>query len=434
MISKTFLSICSDVISVYSSIIFTEIFGVSNPKNKIYILKAMGFTIILSSLLFFVREQKLYFIPVIIYPLMFIIPHVLAFGKVKAAQAYIMLLTEFTSILFSSCITSFISQYNISSYETYNLICVFFVRLIILVASFRLKYHHQCNQVYTISKSIPKYIFFLIISILIYFDFLIVFNNYPQENRFKKMASSFLIILITISLILMIFSLLINVASRNYYTALNSLLEKQVEAQINHYEKLEELNSDIRQLRHDYINHLTSVSTLIEHKNYPDALQYIERLTEATHCNETIYRTGNHLADAILTGKSIECKEFADIEFNGFITDKIDNTDMCAILANALDNAIEACRKCSSRSKINIVAQNKQGYWVMTMRNPTVSEDSKGLMKTSKEDTQNHGFGLLSIEQAVKRYDGNIKVGVKNGVFEISVVVKNQETANMNLK
>ena len=232
----------------------------------------------------------------------------------------------------------------------------------------------------------------------------------------------------------MIFSLLINVASRNYYTALNSLLEKQVEAQINHYEKLEELNSDIRQLRHDYINHLTSVSTLIEHKNYPDALQYIERLTEATHCNETIYRTGNHLADAILTGKSIECKEFADIEFNGFITDKIDNTDMCAILANALDNAIEACRKCSSRSKINIVAQNKQGYWVMTMRNPTVSEDSKGLMKTSKEDTQNHGFGLLSIEQAVKRYDGNIKVGVKNGVFEISVVVKNQETANMNLK
>lgn len=64
----------------------------------------------------------------------------------------------------------------------------------------------------------------------------------------------------------------------------------------------------------------------------------------------------------------------------------------------------------------------------MTMRNPTIGKDSEGLMKTSKEDTQNHGFGLLSIEQAVKRYDGNIKVGIKDGIFEISIVVKDYKT------
>ena len=63
-------------------------------------------------------------------------------------------------------------------------------------------------------------------------------------------------------------------------------------------------------------------------------------------------------------------------------------------------------------------------YWTMTMRNPTVSADSEGIMKTSKEDEKNHGFGLLSIEQAVKKYDGTMAVSIKNGVFEMAVVLK----------
>ncbi|MGN1203357.1 MAG: sensor histidine kinase [Eubacterium sp.] len=255
-------------------------------------------------------------------------------------------------------------------------------------------------------------------------DVLSVFNNYPVYNETKQNIITVLIAVLTIILIVVILSLLINVASKNYYTALNSLLEKQVAAQINHYEKLEKLNRDIRTFRHDYINHLSSINTLIEEGCYPDAQRYIERLTEATHRHEAVFITGNRLADAILTDKSDSCKDFADIDFEGCVTDKIENSDICIILANALDNAVEACRKCSGRSKISIAAQVRQGYWTMTMRNPTIGEDSEGPMKTSKEDEQNHGFGLLSIEQAVKRYDGTMRVGIKDGMFEMSVVMK----------
>lgn len=60
----------------------------------------------------------------------------------------------------------------------------------------------------------------------------------------------------------------------------------------------------------------------------------------------------------------------------------------------------------------------------MTMRNPTVSSDSEGIMKTSKEDEKNHGFGLLSIEKAVKKYDGTMVVSIKDGIFEMAVVLK----------
>ncbi|MGN1136240.1 MAG: sensor histidine kinase [Oscillospiraceae bacterium] len=201
-------------------------------------------------------------------------------------------------------------------------------------------------------------------------------------------------------------------------------MEKQVSAQINHYEKLEKLNSDMRSFRHDYINHLSSINALIGEGCYSDAQKYIDKLTESTHRNEAIFLTGNRLADAIFTDKSDNCKDFADIEFEGCVTDRIENSDICIILANALDNAVEACRNCSGRSSIRIAAQVRQGYWTMTMRNPTVNGDGNGFMKTTKEDEQNHGFGLLSIEQAVKRYDGTMKVEIKDGVFEMSVVMK----------
>lgn len=367
-------------------------------------------------------------IPVLIYPLMFLIAFKIIYKKVMFAQIYIALCIEFIVTMLSLSNTLLIYQLTSYSYILSEKISLLLIRTLLLLVATILNSNFKLKHLYSSSKIIPKHIFLLVIIVLICIDTLAIFNNYPDNSTLKQNIVTGLITFLTITLVIMIFSLLINVASKNYYTALNSLLEKQVEAQITHYEKLEELNRDIRQLRHDYINHLTSVSTLIEHKNYSDALQYIERLTESTHCNETIFNTGNHLADAILTGKSSECKGFADIEFNGIITDRINNMDMCAILANALDNAIEACRKCSGRSKISIAAQNKQGYWVMTMRNPTIGEDSEGLMKTSKEDTQNHGFGLLSIEQAVKRYDGNIKVGIKNGIFEISIVVKSTDT------
>lgn len=409
---------------VVSTILLITALGINSIASIKRIIISTLINCIFSACIFISYPLNINYISVFLYPIMYLSAFKIVFKKIASAQIYIAFIVEFISALLLSCGSLIILQFTTLSYDLSGKITLGLIRIIFLIISIYVAKKGIWKNAYQICRVIPKHIFLLVIIVLICIDTLAIFNNYPDNSTLKQNIITALIAFLTITLVIMIFSLLINVASKNYYTALNSLLEKQVEAQIAHYEKLEELNRDIRQLRHDYINHLTSVSTLIEHKNYSDALQYIERLTESTHCNETIFSTGNHLADAILTGKSSECKEFADIEFNGIITDRINNMDMCAILANALDNAIEACRKCSGRSKISIAAQNKQGYWVMTMRNPTIGKDSEGLMKTSKEDTQNHGFGLLSIEQAVKRYDGNIKVGIKDGIFEISIVVK----------
>lgn len=355
---------------------------------------------------------------------MFVIAFFIAFGRIKISQVYLALTLEFITSLLSSSVALIAFQIYSFTYRDLDAISLFCVRIVFLIVAIVLNFKKLANRFYSVLKNIPKHIFVLIIIALTFITCLSVCNNYQTSNIIKQSVVTILIALLTITLIIMIFSLLINVASKNYYTALNSLLEKQVATQISHYEKLEKLNSDMRTFRHDYINHLSSINALIGEGCYSDAQKYIDKLTESTHRNEAIYLTGNRLADAILTDKSDSCKDFADIEFDGCITDKIENSDICIILANALDNAVEACKKCPERGKISIAAQVRQGYWTMTMRNPTVGADSEGIMKTSKEDEKNHGFGLLSIEQTVKKYDGTMAVSIKDGMFEMAVVMK----------
>lgn len=415
------LKIFSDLTMIITTILLINAFGISKLLDKKKQTIAVLISAILSSIIALSYVWEYNEISVLIYPLMFVIAFFIAFGRIKISQVYLALTLEFITSLLSSSVALIAFQIYSFTYRDLDAISLFCVRIVFLIVAIVLNFKKLANRFYSVLKNIPKHIFVLIIIALTFITCLSVCNNYQTSNIIKQSVVTILIALLTITLIIMIFSLLINVASKNYYTALNSLLEKQVATQISHYEKL---NSDMRTFRHDYINHLSSINALIGEGRYTDAQKYIDKLTESTHRNEAIYLTGNRLADAILTDKSDSCKDFADIEFDGCITDKIENSDICVILANSLDNAIEACKKCPESGKISIAAQIRQGYWTMTMRNPTVSADSEGIMKTSKEDEKNHGFGLLSIEQAVKKYDGTMSVSIKDGIFEMAVVLK----------
>lgn len=424
MIVQCVFSVLSDIVMVFSTIILISGFGANKTSSTGNIIKAIAFIGMTSLIIFITNSLGIIIISFLLYPVMFILAYKIVFLKLNFSQIYIAVVSEFIVYLFSSTGTFIVMEITSDSFYISKNISVCIARVIFGGIAFLINKSSRTKQLYVISKDIPKYIWLLIIISLVCISSISDLNYFPTIDPSKKFIVTLFVSLLVICLISIVFSLLINVASKNYYTALNTLLEKQVATQINHYEKLEKLNSDMRTFRHDYINHLSSINALIGEGCYSDAQNYIDKLTESTHRNEAIFLTGNRLADAILTDKSDNCKDFADIEFDGCITDKIENSDICIILSNALDNAVEACKKCSERGKISIFAQIRQGYWTMTMRNPTVNADSEGIMKTSKENEKNHGFGLLSIEQAVKKYDGTMAVSIKDGMFEMAVVLK----------
>lgn len=426
MVIENFGYIISNTVFIIATIFIISVLGISQIDSVKRMVVSVITTIIFSTLTFTSYLYDLDPLPLLLYPLSFLIAYKIVFKRICKEQVYFALITEVTTSLFSLCISSITLELlhcEKDNANFYSLLCIRMI-LFVVAAWYYMSPKKNLKYVYTISQTIPRRIFILILLSNVIMLSLVAVNNHSNNSDLKRITVTILITLLSISLTTVILSLIVNVTAQKYYSNLNRMLEQQVAAQISHYEKLEKLNSDMRTFRHDYINHLSSINVLIGEGCYFDAQKYIDKLTESTYRNEAIYLTGNRLADAILTDKLESCKDFADIGFDGCITDKIENSDICIILANSLDNAIEACKKCPERGKISIAAQVKQGYWTMTMRNPTVSADSEGIMKTSKEDEKNHGFGLLSIEQAVKKYDGTMAVSIKNGVFEMAVVLK----------
>ena len=156
------------------------------------------------------------------------------------------------------------------------------------------------------------------------------------------------------------------------------------------------------------------------------AEEYIEKLQKIKYKTDTVlFYTGNRLADAILSDKSSALGNNCHIEYYGIIPSSIENIDLCVILTNALDNAAEACQKIQSQSVISIQASKQQGYFVLSIKNPTAcTENFNYIPSSTKSDSGQHGIGLHNVESTVKKYGGQIKVKCEDGFFELMLTMK----------
>lgn len=211
--------------------------------------------------------------------------------------------------------------------------------------------------------------------------------------------------------------------------------EKQLELELNHYSNMVEKNRDMRVFRHDFKNNLISVRALIGGGQYNEAEKYIDELYGRLDATKNAFSTGNHLADAILAEKnSAAVSQKTEIDFDGIIpSDGIDNIDLCTILANALDNALEASKSIENAT-INVRAAVNSAVFMLTVSNPTLQpvEIKNNRVKTTKADSVNHGLGIGSIKNAAKKYNGEINLKYEDGHFTVEVMMIMRKGARKN--
>ena len=217
-----------------------------------------------------------------------------------------------------------------------------------------------------------------------------------------------------------------------YYFAANilKLMYKQKEtdrmlnAELIHYEEVMKKNDLLRKFRHDYQNNLFSLSVLLNADQFSDAKEYINNLTEKLSETSISFTTGNYLADAILSEKNeIASKKSVAIEFNGKIpAEGIDNLDLCTVLANLLDNAVQGCDGCAPCT-INIDSYVNSSSFVMNIRNPVKDnlKSADNSITTTKADNENHGFGLKNVKNVVKKYNGFFEIKCEKNIVQASV-------------
>ncbi len=203
-----------------------------------------------------------------------------------------------------------------------------------------------------------------------------------------------------------------------------------IQYQQSYYEELEQNQQTIRRLRHDMKNHLNIIGTFLRNKETDKAIQYLKDLNQEFTSNLRVY-CPNGIVNAILNNKeqialdaNIQCNFQIDLAQSP----NIEDVDLCSILGNTLDNAIEALRKMPEISKrsLAVKARYTDGFFSYEIKNAKVNEIAidHGQFITDKTDKRSHGIGLRSVKNIVEKYGGEIDISYTKDTFTVTIMIQ----------
>lgn len=198
----------------------------------------------------------------------------------------------------------------------------------------------------------------------------------------------------------------------------SDLISKQTVEIQNMYRQMQEW-------RHDYRNHIQNMKNRLD-GDQGELEQYLDELADDLTQTDTSIQTGNVMADAVLNSKlSVAEQKSIQLNVKAHIPKGIEMTDveMCSVLGNLLDNAIEACEKlpCDKRF-LRVYIDKFKGQFYLSVQNSSLSiQRDKGIFRTTKAGT--HGFGLFRIDRIAKKYGGYVNRQYEEGVFATELLL-----------
>ena len=201
----------------------------------------------------------------------------------------------------------------------------------------------------------------------------------------------------------------------------NKLMKQQMD-------EIENIYMTMRGWRHDYHNHLQSLKGYLSLNKVEQMKDYLNELETDLDSIDTLYHSGNLQLDSILNAKlAIAEKGQIRIHCDASIPPQlhVSDLDLCVILGNLLDNAIESCRKIKDPDerfiRVYIGILKKQLYISITnATSETVKQRTDHYFTTKRGD---HGHGLKRVDQVVKKYDGYLNRQNEPGVFATEIVL-----------
>ena len=357
-----------------------------------------------------------------------IIAYCLIYRKFSTKLIYAYLLSINTPQIYLNMFLFFMKK----NYTLAN-IAAFLTSFILLSAA--LIYIKKKNKELFISKlvsSLPTKLYVIILLLMYIASFFVMLENKPEHTMLIKV----LLLPSMVGIIVAVIAIIVIGTSEAEKRSKVTILTNQIENQVEYYEKIDRIYGEFRSFRHDFKNHILCLRSLIASNNVDRALDYLNDIEKMSSVEKKQYNTGNIIIDALMNDKSEKAQESNTlIAFKGYVpTIGISNADLCVIIANAVDNAIEACAKDTGNSEktINIESDFKQGYFFFRISNPIFDEVSikgKNKLLTSKADKLNHGFGVANIISTVEKYNGSADISTDNDIFtlDIQLLLKMEE-------
>lgn len=194
----------------------------------------------------------------------------------------------------------------------------------------------------------------------------------------------------------------------NFAEMRNQLLEEN-------YKEINDIYMSNAKLYHDLNNHLNVLYQLLDKGNEDEAKKYIKEISKPIlKLSQTIW-TGVDVVDVIINSKIEKMKEKGiafeiNVEFPQ--NTNIMPHDICTILANLLDNAIEATSKLQKCRSISLTIRKINHFLMIKVSNSCIDniDEFTQYPETTKENKELHGWGLPSVMETVEKYEGTLKV------------------------
>lgn len=193
------------------------------------------------------------------------------------------------------------------------------------------------------------------------------------------------------------------------------------------YEEIKNIYLDMRGWRHDYHNHLQTIKAHLALGNLDLAEEYLNELEKDLDSVDSYIKSGNLMVDAILNSKisiakknniNIICKAEAPTGIS------ISEIDLCVILGNLLDNAMESCAQVENKSpfiRIYIGVIHSQLYIsIQNSAKDILNFNERNYISTKRG---NHGLGMKRVKILVDKYDGYLNLQNQPGIFASEVTL-----------
>ena len=204
------------------------------------------------------------------------------------------------------------------------------------------------------------------------------------------------------------------------------MLQQQEEYRISYAENIKTQYEEIRRMRHDMKQNFAVISALCRECKYDEVNEFMGKISENLEKIEMVIDVHNDFINAILNSKLLIASEYgirvicaASNNING-----IEDIDLCNLLGNILDNAIEAAKHCPN-GYIEVSIRSDENMILVIVANTIVESVMKRNkeLKSTKKNADRHGYGVKTINSIAEKYSGTANFYEEGEMFYCQVMM-----------
>ncbi|MCQ4935537.1 sensor histidine kinase [Anaerotignum propionicum] len=308
------------------------------------------------------------------------------------------------SLLFNRTIRDIIENFTIYRIcIAYTAMLVLFIYSKLILAFTTLSFKNVSAKLWVTILLIP----FISIFTLAMIMESVIYSSVNNKTFLYLLISAIGIIIVNIIVFVLFFRL-----SKEYENKTEvAILQKQLE----HNTEIKDLYTQVQTIRHDFKNNLIYIQDCIAQENYSSLEGFIAKLNDDMINTKKFVITNSNILNSIINTKitqAFDNKINITYSIPDTLPPSINELDLSVILGNLLDNAIKACEEVPVNKKINLdISQDANGLHVEVSN--TINESILSVnpnLKSSKPDQKNHGFGIKSVKNLVKKNNGIIDI------------------------